>query len=83
MKLYDNGCYFSVSVSCREVENFASRWPCFGSTRTMWFQFDKQNGDLVDIVGDKGMDSAGVLALSIDCQTWGVKELHTRERTTL
>jgi hypothetical protein len=69
MRYRDNGCYYSVNISAREVDNFASRWPCFGPRRAIWAQFDKRNGDLVDLEGAGGMDSSGVLALLQDCQS--------------
>lgn len=70
MRYIDNGCFYSVAISKREVEDFAERWPCFGSRRALWAQFDKDNGDLVDIRGDSGMDGSGVLALLEDAKTF-------------
>jgi hypothetical protein len=68
MRYRDNGSLYSVNISAREVEDFAARWPCFGSRRAIWAQFEKRNGDLVDLQGDSGMDQSGVLALLQDAQ---------------
>jgi hypothetical protein len=73
MRYYDNGSLYTVTVSEREVYDFASRWPCFGPRRAMWFQFDKKSGDLIDMGGDPNQDcdQSGVLALSKDAQHYG------------
>lgn len=68
MKYHDNGSLYSVNISAREVEEFASRWPCYGPRRAIWAQFDKRNGDIVDLAGDRGMDGSGVSALLQDAQ---------------
>ena len=68
MRYRDNGCFYSVNISAREVANFAERWPCFGRCGAIWAQFDKRNGDLVDLEGDSGMDDSGVSALLQDAQ---------------
>ncbi len=75
MRYIDNGCFFSVSVSRVEVEEFKDNWPC--STlpeRALWFQFDKRNGDLVDMKPDT-MEGEDVAALADDCKAWGMKRL--------
>lgn len=71
MKAIDNGCFYSVRVSRQGVSDFKDRWPC--STlpdRSVWFQFDKRNGDLVDM-HPSDMDGSDVLALSQDAQAYG------------
>ena len=76
MRTYDNGCFFTVAASEREVADFASKWPCFGEPKSLWFQFDKRNGDLTDLgPNDDGLDSAGVAALAADCKAVGIKRL--------
>ena len=76
MRTYDNGCFYTVTCSKSDVEAFAKRWPCFGPRRKLAFQFDKRNGDLVDLTGnDRGMDEAGVAALSSDAQAYGKRRL--------
>jgi hypothetical protein len=74
MRFYDNGSLYSVSVSPAEMRAFADRWPCSGMrnpSRGMWFQFDRRNGDLVDIQGEReSYDNAAVAALSEDAQKW-------------
>ena len=66
MRVYNNGCFVTVTVSEREVKDFAAQWPCFGEAGALAFQFDAKNGDLVDLRGDMGMDECGVNALCED-----------------
>jgi len=68
MRYRDNGSLYSVNISAREVADFAARWPCFGAHRPIWAQFDKRNGDLVDLEGDRGMDEGRLSALLQDAQ---------------
>ena len=76
MRAYDNGCFYTVACSARDVAAFARRWPCFGKVKALWFCFDKRNGDLVDTnqISDE-QDDSGVLALSQDAQAYGRKRL--------
>ena len=76
MRVYDNGCMFTVLCSESDVEVFARRWPCFGQVKSLWFCFDKRNGDLVDTnqISDE-QDDAGVLALSADAMQYGIRRL--------
>ena len=74
MRAYANN---SVTVSKREVEKFAARWPCFGAVRAMWFAFDRQ-GDLVDLGNHEGMDEAGVSALADDAKEYLTRKLEQR-----
>jgi len=66
-----------VTVSEGEVYDFGVRWPCFGPYTPFSFTFDKRNGDLVDMAGDKPgrHDEAGVLALSEDAWMYACKRL--------
>lgn len=80
MKAYDNGSLFSVSVSADDVDSFKEQWPCNGMpSRPIWFQFDKRNGDLVDMRPsnweEQGADGSAMLALSQDAQNYGIKRL--------
>jgi hypothetical protein len=79
MHVYDNGSLYSVAVSAAEVREFAARWPCSGmryATRGIRFQFEKSNGDLVDISGERGTyDGSATLALSQDAQAFGARQL--------
>lgn len=68
MRYRDNGSLYGVNISAREVADFAEHWPCFGPRRAIWAQFQKSNGDLVDLKGDSGMDGSGVIALLQDAQ---------------
>jgi len=76
MRVFDNGCFYTVQCSAADVEAFAYRWPCFGSCRAVAFQFDKRNGDLIDVSRSTAQnDGAGILALAEDAQAYGRKKL--------
>lgn len=80
MKATDNDHYYSVSVSAADVEAFKNQWPCNGMpTARIWFQFDKRNGDLVDMLPcnwqERGADGAAMLALIEDAQQYAIKKL--------
>ena len=76
MRAYDNGCFYSVSVSADEVSAFKDQWPCSGlpDDTSLWFQFDKRNGDLVDL-RPSNVDGDALLALSHDAQAYGKRKL--------
>jgi hypothetical protein len=75
MRTYDNGCFYTVQVSRREVLAFLDRWPGAGlPCRAISFQFDKRSGDLVDVCPDT-VDGPAAVALSQDAQTYGRKRL--------
>jgi hypothetical protein len=80
MKAYDNGCFFSCRVSAPEITEFNLAWPgsSLDDSASIWFQFDKRNGDLVDMKPDD-MDGPEVLALSHDAQNFAAKELNLPE----
>lgn len=76
MRTYDNGCFFTVLCSERDVQSFADRWPCFGDVRSYWFQFDKRSGDLVDTNQNDGdTDGGAICALADDAKAYGAKRL--------
>lgn len=75
MKFFDNGALYTVECSTRDVSMFAWAWPCFGECHSIWFQFDKKSGDLVDMSDSSGMDEQGVVALSHDAQKYGLEKL--------
>lgn len=75
MRAHDHGAFVRVTVSENEVDDFADHWPCFGVRRALSFTYDKKSGDLVDLLGDDGMDEAGVLALSHDASNYAAKRL--------
>jgi hypothetical protein len=72
VRFIDNGSLFTVQVSRAEVEQFKDTWPCSGlPNRAIWFQFDKRNGDLVDMSPNmEKYDGPALVALSQDAQTW-------------
>ncbi len=80
MKAHDNGCFFSVTILSSDVEAFKDQWPCSGlPVRAIWAQFDKRNGDLVDIepsnLEERGADGSALLALIQDGQNYAAKRL--------
>ena len=89
MRYFDNGSLHSVLVSKDEVYEFASKWPCshFCYGHSVWFQFEKEGGDLVDVnlyyhgrkVSDEKIDGSAMLALSHDAQKWAEKKRLKKE----
>lgn len=77
MSTTDNGCFYTVRVSANDVYAFKRRWPGSGlPDRAIRFQFDKSNGDLVDISPDSSaFDGPDLLALSQDAQAYGARKL--------
>lgn len=73
MKYTDLGSCYNVQVSKAEVEAFKAKWPCSDfPSRAITFQFDKRNGDLVDIWPDSSkFDGPALVALSEDAQAFG------------
>ena len=73
MKYFNRGSCYSVLVSRRDVEAFKRIYPCSGlPDRAITFQFDRRNGDLVDIWPDSHtFDGPGLLALSQDAHAYG------------
>jgi len=83
MRAFDNGCFFSVQLDREDVSNFKAQWPCNGMpTAPIWFQFDKLNGDLVDMRpanwGERGADGGAMVALSDDAKTYGKARLNLK-----
>lgn len=80
MKAHDNGSFFSVSISAQDVAAFKDNWPCSGlPEKRIWAQFDKRNGDLVDLapsnLEERGADGSALLALLQDAQNFAAKKL--------
>jgi hypothetical protein len=77
MKAHDNGCFYSVTISRREVADFRSQWPCSGlPDKAIWAQFDKRNGDLVDMEPDlSSADGGALLAIIADGQRYAANRL--------
>lgn len=75
MRVRDNGGYYTVNVSVREIAAFAATWPCctMPRSRGTWFQFSKANGDLVDMGWRRDYD--GAVALSEDAGRYGAAKL--------
>lgn len=80
MRAKDNGNCFSVTISRSDVEQFKSTWPCSNLPgRSIWAQFYKGNGDLVDLqpsnLEEQGADGSALLALIQDGQNYAAKQL--------
>lgn len=80
MKYTDNGCFHSVTISAAEVRAFKSTWPCSGLPEAkLWVQFQKSNGDLVDMQPsnweDRGANGSAMLALIDDAQQFANSKL--------
>lgn len=80
MRAHDNGCFYSVTIGRRDVEDFKAQWPCSGlPVRPIWAQFDKRNGDLVDLepsnLEERGADGSALQALIADGQAYAKKRL--------
>jgi hypothetical protein len=77
MRAYDQGCYYRVCVSEREVYEWKRSWPCSGlPDAAISFTFDKGNGDLVDLHPDlSGSTYDAACALADDAQAYGRKRL--------
>jgi hypothetical protein len=80
MRAFDNGCFYSVQLTEYDVAAFKAKWPCNGMPQApIWFQFDKRNGDLVDMQPSdwekRGADGLAMLALSQDAQAYGKRKV--------
>lgn len=81
MRTTDKGSTYGVSVSAREVSEFKAKWPCSGMpNQAIWFEFEKRNGDLVDLIPsnweERGANGSAMVALSQDAQAFGKKSLN-------
>ncbi len=66
MKLF-SGNPNKVIVSRAEVATFRAQFPCSNlRDRSYWFEFDAQNGDLIDTDVPEHDDGAGAVALADD-----------------
>lgn len=75
MRIRDLGSAVNVNVSRAEVAAFNRAWPASSMpTRAVCFQFDKRNGDLIDLWGPKN-DGPALLALSHDASNYAAKRL--------
>lgn len=73
MRIKDLGSTYRVYVSSDDVYAFTRTWPCSGLSwsRGCWFEFEKRNGDLVDIRHPGSSDGAALVALAEDAQRFG------------
>jgi len=64
------GAYVRVTMTAQDVAAFKRRWPASGlPDRAIWFEFERKNGDLVDISpGSERYDGPALAALSQDAQ---------------
>lgn len=77
VRVYDNGSLYSISVGQQEISAFRRRWPGSGlfDLRSLWAQFDKRNGDLVDTKANgrystERFDGPALLALIDDMRVY-------------
>lgn len=51
VRTFDNGSFYTVSFGEDEVRDFRRSWPAsgLGGLRSITAQFDRRNGDLVDL----------------------------------
>lgn len=77
MRAYDNGSFYSVAISSVDVAEFMRSWPCSGLTgHGIWAQFDKRNGDLVNLRhSPRDQDGAALLAIIHDGQEYAKRKL--------
>lgn len=81
IRVSDQGAFFSVAVSEDAIYEWCKRWPASGlrGLKGVTFQFDKRNGDLVDVTYRNGTsedwDGPALLALSEDAQEAGMRRL--------
>ena len=76
VRAYDNGSLYTVSYSADDAYAFSREWPCSTVKGSGSFQFDKHNGDLVDVTGSASRnDGSDWLAFSEDCQEYGKARL--------
>lgn len=81
MRLFDLGEGFNVTVSEDDIDRFNDQWPAseLRGLHGVTFQFDKRNGDLVDIWYKNGdserWDGSALSALSQDAQKYGESRL--------
>ena len=80
-RVFDGGCFVRVSMSAREVAAFKRSWPGSGlPNRGITFEFDKRNGDLVDL-RPSNVDGSDALALSQDA--WNHYATRTKRNPAL
>ena len=79
MQCFDNGVFYTVTVTSREISDFAAQWPCSGlAFKPVTFQFDKRNGDLVDSNDSDNhpnADGSALVSLSADAGKYGANRL--------
>lgn len=67
MRAILSGSTYRVELDESDVLEWAERWPCYGERHAIAFEFERRNGDLVDIEGEEtGTDESGLAALSND-----------------
>lgn len=81
MTAHDNDSFFSVSISPDDVRAFKASWPCSGIPAVrIRAQFDKRNGDLVDLephnLEERGANGSALIALLSDAQSYAADRLN-------
>lgn len=69
-KSKDMGAYIRVTMTADDVARFKRRWPASGlPDHAIWFEFQRKNGDLVDISpGSERFDGPALSALADDAK---------------
>lgn len=72
MKTTDKGRFVAVKASRSDVAQFASKWPCCGINGSVYAEFDRRNGDLVDVrvAGQRDYDGSDLAALVDDMKAF-------------
>ena len=80
VRTYDNGAFYTVSFGEQEVRDFRRSYPASGlqSLRSVSAQFDRRNGDLVDLKCNSRdchrFDGPALVALTEDMQCAATKK---------
>ena len=79
MRVRDGGRFYEVLISLTDVQKFNRQWPGSRLRRAFRAEFDKRNGDLVDL--STRVDGPEVTALVEDAQAFAIKKLRLGYRS--
>lgn len=72
MNVHDCGAFVRVEFEPADVARFRSSWPCFHGPDRVTFEFQRSNGDLVDM-SPSDFDGPEAMAMSQDAWTFYVE----------
>lgn len=76
MRVKDSGGFYGVCFSAADIAAFNRRWPGSRMRRPFCAEFDKRNGDLVDLTGrGSNVDGPEVTAIVEDGQAHAIQKL--------